>query len=706
MAIRFRLRWLLLRLSRRGNAGILTPDQFDVAYVPESVVRDHERGHQEERIRDYLLNLFLRQLEQSERDELILCAIPRTLDVAVLRATLQLPTDIEARRRWDRYARLSFTAVIEHDRLVLHPLVRTMLLRHIPPDVQSGSDYVQIHQRLRAYFHKLASTKISSLESKSIRDVAQIEEIYHTLALGNLRSAVEFGVNVQRNNIRLWEPFLEAVRQAPFISSDKDLIAQGLRLALHRVDYASLEEAVTVIVLFTWSFTSFQNHSEELDRIMIWLGNAYSNLPGVDGQKNQEKAIGYYEAALEIDSKDKDPETWASIQINLGVAYQALFKGDIKNNREKAIGCYEAALEIYNKDKDPKAWAKIQNNLGVIFSNIDDMVWENRQRNLERAIRHLNAALEVYTQVSFPKDWAITQTNLGGIFFELSNHNDKQQYLEQAIHHFVSALEVCEKESYQYLKAGILRNLGACYAQLPLDNEQSQLEESINYYHAALEIHTKKDFPIEWAKIKMNLAPIYRELKKGGIEENLEQCIRYYRSALEVFTKEAFPVEWAKIQNDMGTLFSMVEEDGQNNQNRSIKYFNKALEVYIKEYFPREWGYVQSCIGLAYSKMSKGNQENNFRRASQHYKAALEVFDREDFPSMWAMVHRELGFIYGMLGELLIDSQKLTDGHQYLALSIECFKASLEIYNQEDFPEEWKNIQDGLSAVYLIFDGN
>jgi hypothetical protein len=113
-------------LEAKERDRVLSPDQFDEAYVSEKFVRDHKRGHEEERIRDYLLDLFLRQLDTSERNELIFCAVPRSLDVAIVRATLQLPSDLDARKRCDRYARFTFTTMVERERLASVSLSPTL----------------------------------------------------------------------------------------------------------------------------------------------------------------------------------------------------------------------------------------------------------------------------------------------------------------------------------------------------------------------------------------------------------------------------------------------------------------------------------------------------------------------------------------------------------------------------------------------------
>lgn len=281
----------LVEANERGR--VLTPAQFELEDVSEKVVRAHE----EERIRDYLLDLFLRQLDKSERDELIFCAVPRSLDIAVLRATLQLPTDMEARRRWERYARFTFTTVVEHDRLVLHPLVRAMLLRHIPPDDQPGSDYNQVHQRLRAYFQQ----RMTEQNQQGNADwQAELEDAYHALALGDAAPAIALGITAQQTNLSTWELLLAMVAESPVGHIPSDTEQQAYDALLRAERYHDVQDTVRAIILYEWLVVAFQDEPQEEARLQNNLGNAYSDLPGGDRQANLEQAIACYGAAIII----------------------------------------------------------------------------------------------------------------------------------------------------------------------------------------------------------------------------------------------------------------------------------------------------------------------------------------------------------------------------------------------------------------------
>ena len=159
----------VLEAEARGRR--LSPLEIEQAAVSPEVAP----GYEDQPIADYLLSLFLRQLPSSEQKELIFCAAARTLDVAMIQAVLQLPSEIDARERWRRYRRFTFVRALDGERIVLHPIVRNLLLRRLLPNEERESDYQKTHARIRALFHRRATKG---------DEQAQIEEAYHALALG------------------------------------------------------------------------------------------------------------------------------------------------------------------------------------------------------------------------------------------------------------------------------------------------------------------------------------------------------------------------------------------------------------------------------------------------------------------------------------------------------------------------------------------
>src|SRR5712692_2512685 len=137
-------------LEARARGRALLPGDFELAEVSPDIAP----GHQDERVKDYLLDLFLRQISESERKELIYCAVPRYLDPALLRVLLPALDDMDRQKRWDYYRRLTFVSATGDERVVFHPIVRALLGQLLPVG-EPESDYRRLHSRLREHFQNL-----------------------------------------------------------------------------------------------------------------------------------------------------------------------------------------------------------------------------------------------------------------------------------------------------------------------------------------------------------------------------------------------------------------------------------------------------------------------------------------------------------------------------------------------------------------------
>jgi hypothetical protein len=197
-------------------------------------------GYEDEAIGDFLLSLFLHQIPPDEHDGMVFCAAPRTLDIATLRAVLQLSSDIQAREHWNRYRKLAFMRALDEKHIVFHPLVRALLLRQLVPDRAPDSDYSRIHTRLHEHFHRRGEPG------------DRIEEVYHALALGDPEPSITVALEAQHGNIALWDPLREAVAQAPGALMPPD-IKQRATDATHQARQTrDLQSSVTAVVLNIW----------------------------------------------------------------------------------------------------------------------------------------------------------------------------------------------------------------------------------------------------------------------------------------------------------------------------------------------------------------------------------------------------------------------------------------------------------------------
>ncbi len=121
-------------------------------------------------------------------------------------------------------------------------------------------------------------------------------------------------------------------------------------------------------------------------------------------------------------------------QNNLGLAYNDRIKGDKAENIENAIAFFEAALEIYTRNDFPQQWAMTQNNLGEAYK---DRIKGDKANNIEKAIAFFEATLEILTPTALPIDCLQTARNLGNLLLELKRW-------QQAINAYDKAIQAVE----------------------------------------------------------------------------------------------------------------------------------------------------------------------------------------------------------------------------------------------------------------------
>jgi predicted LPLAT superfamily acyltransferase len=372
------------------------------------------------------------------------------------------------------------------------------------------------------------------------------------------------------------------------------------------------------------------------------LGNAYANLPSGDRAANLSIAIGAYESALEVYTREAHPVDWATTQNNLGNAYASLPSGDRAANLSKAIGAYKSALEVRTREAHPVDWAMTQNNLGVAYASLPS---GDRAANLSIAIGAYKSALEVRTREAHPVDWAMTQNNLGVAYANLPS-GDRAANLSIAIGAFKSAMEVYTREAHPVDWAMTQNNLGNAYANLPSGDRAANLSKAIGAHESALEVCTREAHPVDWATTQNNLGNAYANLPSGDRAANLSIAIGAYKSALEIRTREAHPVDWAMTQNNLGTAYaSLPSGDRAANLSIAIGAYKSALEVRTREAHPVDWAGTQNNLGTAYASLARLQEQDRcqlLRRAIASAEASLTVLTADAFPHYHAGARQAL----------------------------------------------------------------
>ena len=257
------------------------------------------------------------------------------------------------------------------------------------------------------------------------------------------------------------------------------------------------------------------------------LATAYCERIRGEKAENIERAIAFYNAALEVYTRDAFPEYWAGTQNNLANAYNNRLRGEKAKNIERAIAFYTAALEVRTRDAFPQNWADTQNNLAAAYS---DRIRGEKADNIERAIELYHNALEVYTCDAFPEYWADTQNNLANAY---SNRirREKADNIERAIELYHNALTLRSRETFPQKNAQILYNLGNLYHS----NQQWQLAYD-TFYSAIETVDFLRGKIQSGDESKQKLAEEWNQLYQGMVEVCLELAKKepkYYNQAIE-----------------------------------------------------------------------------------------------------------------------------------------------------------------------------
>ena len=136
-------------------------------------------------------------------------------------------------------------------------------------------------------------------------------------------------------------------------------------------------------------------------RMMNSVGQPVGATPPFEGEADLRDAIRAFNAALEVHTRQRDPERWATLKVILGYTYTqaailAMMNGD--NEAQRAATSlseqsYNAAMQVLTRRSSPERWALVQEGLSVLYEL-------NQQRG--RAIAAARRAADGYTDAGQP----------------------------------------------------------------------------------------------------------------------------------------------------------------------------------------------------------------------------------------------------------------------------------------------------------------
>lgn len=197
------------------------------------------------------------------------------------------------------------------------------------------------------------------------------------------------------------------------------------------------------------------------------LGNSQSNKGEFD------KAIQYYNQALNIARKRGQNKTIVNHLNNLGISHQRMGK------IVEAESCYNQALEIARTDGFHKLEGTLLNNLGNIHSNRGH--WESASQCYEEALRISEQEEDLDGKV-------VRLRNLGGIY-------SLQGEWEKSIKCYKDALIIVQKTGSRVTEAEVLVDLFSIHERL------QQSSEAEYFLRSAQTIFNEiNDSRVEWLR--------------------------------------------------------------------------------------------------------------------------------------------------------------------------------------------------------------
>lgn len=187
------------------------------------------------------------------------------------------------------------------------------------------------------------------------------------------------------------------------------------------------------------------------------LGSAYY-LMG-----NAEKAITYYQKALDMARAQQNKQGEGAWLGGLGIAYRNL--GEI----ERAIGYYEKALGIAREIKDRASEGRHLGYLGSAYSDLG---------KIERAIGYYKDALVIDREIKDRRSEGIDLGNLGLAYADLGE-------IERAIGYYEGALVIAREIKDKRTEGNNLGNLGSAKTLL------GRYAEAIQDLHESIEVFTQ-----------------------------------------------------------------------------------------------------------------------------------------------------------------------------------------------------------------------
>lgn len=261
-----------------------------------------------------------------------------------------------------------------------------------------------------------------------------------------------------------------------------------------------------------------------------------------------QKAIDFYNKALEIYKRNKDLEQQASILQLIGVTYY-----DSLGDNQNALEFFNQALEIQRQRKDLLGQAEILSQIALVYNFSGDK--QKALASLKEALQLQKTALAKLPEADLLKQYSVFST-IGVIYQSSYDFQEALNYLNQA-------RTVAHKAENRNLEASALYKIAHVYS---LSGEK---QKELEFLNEALALNRAIRDSANEAVTLNSIAETYLSMGEP------QQALDSHKQALDIQRRLKLRPEEAKTLKDMALVYSSLGD-----YKLSLATSKQALDIF------------------------------------------------------------------------------------------------------------------------------
>lgn len=354
-------------------------------------------------------------------------------------------------------------------------------------------------------------------------------------------------------------------------------------------------------------------------------------------QKDADKALSYFNQALELYKSVKDKN--GEISVLLQISFAFYHKREIEKIIEISKGLLEYFQEFNNKLWEILLLRGITQNYGTLGK------YEEAKDYGEKGLKVEEIIPEKFSEKQRDLYQRLMKTGKAGIFGDLGNNYFNVGDFEQALPLFEKALSIYESVDDKEAISLYLGRIAEIYW-----NKKYDYEKALEYYNRSLKLAEESGNKVQIAMVQNSIGLIY------GRKQESKKELEYYEKALATFRSIEKRADMDKYLETMvlGNIGLSYRNAG--NPEKSIEYFNEALKIQNEindlEYIDGKSSILTNIAGYYSYIGEKQKAIETYNEALNKLKNAPEIVKlRLKNRTAEADIINGLGKVYSSLGD-------------------------------------------------------